>query len=150
MMNLFQGMVDSKMFIETIAILLLVGYFIYKEWPEFKKRVSKDAVEEADHTAEKSEIAKDICEIKNDVAGLKKSVNEIQERQGRDFNRMIRLEKETERQSKAIADSLEERKMLMRGLIASLDGLEQLGCNHTVTDTKREINQYLNDIAHEN
>lgn len=41
-----------------------------------------------------------------------------------------------------------EQKMCYKGLMACLDGLEQLGCNHTVTATKKELEEWLNTQAH--
>ena len=32
---------------------------------------------------------------------------------------------------------------------AVLDGLEQLGCNHTVPKARKELNEFLNERAHE-
>lgn len=32
---------------------------------------------------------------------------------------------------------------------AVLDGLEQLGCNHSVPDARKELNDFLNERAHE-
>ena len=32
---------------------------------------------------------------------------------------------------------------------AVLDGLEQLGCNHSVPKARRELNEFLNERAHE-
>lgn len=41
-----------------------------------------------------------------------------------------------------------ENSLICRGLFACLDGLEQLGCNHTVPQTKKELKDYINDMAH--
>lgn len=38
--------------------------------------------------------------------------------------------------------------LLCRGLLACLDGLEQLGANHSVPAARKEINDYLNERAH--
>lgn len=42
-----------------------------------------------------------------------------------------------------------EQKLFFKALKACLDGLEQLGCNHTVTETKNELDEWLNDQAHD-
>lgn len=47
-----------------------------------------------------------------------------------------------------MAESKEERQMMCFSLAACLDGLEQLGCNHTVTEAKTRMNEYLNKQAH--
>ena len=131
-----------------IVIAFLVGYFIYKEWPEFQKRVSKKAVKDKEEEAEDADIARELEAIKKSLNELKESVNEVKEKQARDYKRLNTLEVETNRQKIAIADSLTERKLLMKGIMACLDGLEQQGCNHIVPSTKVEISNYLNETAH--
>lgn len=42
-----------------------------------------------------------------------------------------------------------EQKMTFKALSACLDGLEQLGCNHTVTETKKELEDWLISQAHD-
>ncbi|MDO4650194.1 MAG: hypothetical protein Q4B26_16265 [Eubacteriales bacterium] len=150
MTSILQGAIDGDSFIKALIILFLVGYFLYKEWPELKKRVSKGSVDEVRQENEESKLIEDIAGIKKDIADLKSDIQLIKDRQTRDYNRMNELESETKRQRKAISESLSERKLLMRGIMACLDGLEQQGCNHTVPSTKNEINQYLNDLAHMN
>lgn len=45
-------------------------------------------------------------------------------------------------------ESREERQLIVYGLFACLDGLQQLGCNHTVTDAGDKIEKYINQKAH--
>lgn len=54
-----------------------------------------------------------------------------------------------EQQDKEIADIKAELKILSKGMLASLDGLEQLGCNHIVPDTKNMLSEHINNKAHE-
>ena len=42
----------------------------------------------------------------------------------------------------------EEQCLLTYGILACLDGLEQLGCNHTVPATRNKIEEHLNKKAH--
>lgn len=42
----------------------------------------------------------------------------------------------------------EENCLIVFGLSACLDGLQQLGCNHTVTTAKDKIDKYINQMAH--
>lgn len=42
----------------------------------------------------------------------------------------------------------EEQCLLTYGILACLDGLEQLGCNHTVPETRNKIEKHLNKKAH--
>lgn len=54
---------------------------------------------------------------------------------------------------KALLEDIEnikkEQKMTFKALNACLDGLEQLGCNHTVTQTKKELEDWLIAQAHD-
>ena len=43
-----------------------------------------------------------------------------------------------------------ENTLLCYGLSACLDGLQQLGANHTVPDAKQKLDKYLNQQAHRN
>ena len=43
----------------------------------------------------------------------------------------------------------EENCLICFALAACLDGLQQLGCNHTVPEAKRKLDKYLNQQAHE-
>lgn len=42
----------------------------------------------------------------------------------------------------------EEDSLICYALSACLDGLQQLGCNHTVPDAKDKLDKYLNQQAH--
>lgn len=42
----------------------------------------------------------------------------------------------------------EEQCLLTYGILACLDGLQQLGCNHTVPETRDKIEKHLNKKAH--
>lgn len=71
---------------------------------------------------------------KNDISDIKK--------------RLTKLEEESEQQATEIQDSKEERLLLMRGVLACLNGLHEQGCNNTVTTTINEFNEYLQKQAH--
>ena len=43
----------------------------------------------------------------------------------------------------------EENTLLCYGLSACLDGLMQLGCNHSVPEAKEKLDKYLNKQAHQ-
>lgn len=48
-----------------------------------------------------------------------------------------------------IAGIKQEQGLICKGMLAALDGLEQLGCNHIVPTTKEELGEHLNNKAHE-
>ena len=51
-------------------------------------------------------------------------------------------------QDKDIAKLKEENQLICYGLSAALDGLEQLGANHSVPIAKNKLQKYLNEQAH--
>lgn len=53
------------------------------------------------------------------------------------------------KQDEDIAKIKEEQCLLTYGILACLDGLEQLGCNHKVTEAKDKFDKYINKKAHE-
>lgn len=54
-----------------------------------------------------------------------------------------------EKQDKDIKALKHEQWLLTEGILACLDGLEQLGCNHTVPATKTKISDHINKRAHD-
>ncbi|MBO5144996.1 MAG: branched-chain amino acid ABC transporter permease [Lachnospiraceae bacterium] len=53
------------------------------------------------------------------------------------------------KQDKDIAKMKEEQCLLIYGVLACLDGLQQLGCNHSVPETRAKIEKHINKAAHE-
>ena len=53
-----------------------------------------------------------------------------------------------QKQDEDIAKMKEENCLICYGLEACLDGLEQLGANHSVPVAKDKLNKYLNQQAH--
>lgn len=51
-------------------------------------------------------------------------------------------------QDKDIARLKEENQLICYGLSAALDGLEQLGANHSVPIAENKLQKYLNEQAH--
>lgn len=56
---------------------------------------------------------------------------------------------EQQHQSEEIEHIKKENTLICYGLSACLDGLIQLGCNHSVPDAKDKLEKYLNQQAHE-
>lgn len=59
-----------------------------------------------------------------------------------------KLESQVESIKEEMKIDRQERKLLMEGVTAALDGLEQQGCNHTVPVTKKKLETWLNEQAH--
>lgn len=68
------------------------------------------------------------------------------------FSKPEKLENEIkalrEKHENDMAESNEERQLICFALAACLDGLQQLGCNHTVTEAKNAMDKHLNKKAH--
>ena len=65
---------------------------------------------------------------------------------------IISIYKWVDRQNKQdtdIAKMKVEQCLLTYGILACLDGLQQLGCNHTVPETRAKIEKHINKAAHE-
>lgn len=52
-------------------------------------------------------------------------------------------------QDKRIDENKEELGIICECIFATLDGLEQLGCNHSVPAAKKKMQSHLNKKAHE-
>jgi uncharacterized protein YdcH (DUF465 family) len=61
---------------------------------------------------------------------------------------ILALKESVKSQEAEMEDSKEERLILLRGLLACLDGLKQGGANGIVTKTHEEINNYLIEKSH--
>ena len=59
--------------------------------------------------------------------------------------RVCYLEAKNDEQDAKIKDSMEQRRLLMRGMYAVLEGLKELKCNGPVTAAKDEIEEYLKE-----
>jgi len=53
-----------------------------------------------------------------------------------------------EKQDDEIKSIKEEQRILLNGILACLDGLSQLGANHSVPIQRKKIEDYINDKAH--
>lgn len=64
------------------------------------------------------------------------------------YTRQNNQDDDIKKLNKDIDDIHKEQSIICKGILACLDGLEQQGCNHTVPATKKEIESYLNEKAH--
>ena len=54
-----------------------------------------------------------------------------------------------EKQDAEIKAIKEEQRVMCKGVLACLDGLEQLGCNHSVPKAKEALENHINEVAHQ-
>lgn len=135
-------MVSGKEMVSWLIIAFLVLYFVYKEWPEFKRRMSSGSITEA-----KDELT--AASNRKRLEVIEEAVVEINGKLDRDYRRINEMEKELARNRKSQQEDRDEMLLLMRGLLAALKGLQQLNCNGPVTESIDTITTYLTAKAHE-
>ena len=134
-------MVTADQVLTWILIALLVGYFIYKEWPEFKRRVSGGAVAAEKEAAEDKSVCERLSVIEADV-------RQIKEKLERDYNRLNSIERWRGSMQRMVTDSLEEREIIMQAMLGVLGGLQEIGANGPTKEAEKKIRNYLNKKAH--
>ena len=123
------------------VIAFLVGYFAYKEWPDFKKRISSRAVK--DHEDEEQDKSVDARLDRVEI-----EVRNVNEKLGRDYDRLNRLELQIEKTRTVQISMSEELEIIMEALLGALGGLQELGANGPTKEAKAKIQDYLNRKAH--
>ena len=136
-----EELITADQMLTWIVIAFLVGYFIYKEWPEFKRRVSGTAVNAVKEAAEDKSVLARLSAIETDVKDIKAKPE-------RDYNRLNDMERWKGGMERMIADSLEEREILMQAMLGVLGGLQEIGANGPTKKAEEQIRLYLNRKAH--
>lgn len=143
MLGKLADMVTSDAVIQWLLILILFGYFVYKEWPDITGRVrgkvKKDLqAEETDRT------------LTQRLDGIESDVKAINQKLDRDYQRINVLESEMRRAKESQANTSEELEIIMEALMGALGGLQELGANGPTKEAKTKIQDYLNKKAHRN
>lgn len=141
MLGKLADLVTSDAVIQWLLILILFGYFVYKEWPDITGRVrgkvKKDLqAEETDRT------------LTQRLDGIESDVKSINEKLDRDYQRINVLESEMRRAKESQANTSEELEIIMEALMGALGGLQELGANGPTREAKTKIQDYLNRKAH--
>ena len=139
MVSGLQELVSGEQIAVWLVIAFLVAYFIYKEYPEFRKRVSNKAVKDKE-----SEISeKTIIER---LDSIEKKLREMNDKLVRDYDRINLMEKEQKELKKLQKNSLEERGIIMRALLALMNGVPE---SKEVSASEQEIQDYLVKQSHQ-
>ena len=133
--------VTGAQILNWCVIAFLVGYFAYKEWPDFKKRISSRAVK--DHEDEEQDNSADAR-----LDRVETEVRNVNEKLGRDYDRLNRLELQIEKTRTVQISMSEELEIIMEALLGALGGLQELGANGPTKEAKAKIQDYLNRKAH--
>lgn len=134
--------VPKDSFVTILLAIFLIGYFTYKEWPEFKKRMQTPAV----RTAEEVQFQQDMTEK---LESIEKQIGRLNEKTNNDFYRLENLESGMSDIKTSVGHSLEERELIMNALIGVLRGLQELGSNGPTKQSEHELMEFLNNRAHD-
>ena len=135
-------LVTAEQVLVWVIIAVIVGWLVYKEWPEFKRRVSGSAVDAVkDAAADKS-----VCDR---LTAIELDIKEIKQKLEHDYVRLNEIESWRRTMTKVAADSLEEREIIMQALLGVLGGLQEIGANGHTKEAAMKIRDYLNKKAHE-
>lgn len=134
-------LVTGDQVLTWLLIAFLVGYFIYKEWPELKRRVTGKVMERAAAAETDKSLSDRLSVIEEDV-------RQIKEKLDRDYGRLNDMERWRKSMEQIAAESLEEREILMQAMLGVLGGLQQLGANGPTEEAQDTIHKYINKQAH--
>ncbi len=136
-MDKITDLVSAEAILQWIIIFLLIGYLIYKEYPELKRRIVGGTKKEleSENTAER-------------IAKAEEKINDIEGKLRRDFKCLEELLRDEQEDKRIMQASLEEREITMRALLAIIDGLHQIGANGLTTAAHEELTAYLSKQAH--
>jgi hypothetical protein len=145
MVNKLAELVTGEQVAIWLIIAFLVGYFIYKEYPELKQRMSKSALKEQKDEMSEKTISDRIDAIEKKLDGMEKKFDEMNDKLSRDYDRINVMEKQQKKIERMQRNSLEERGIIMRALLAIMEGVPD---NEMVQKSEQEIQDYLVKQSH--
>ena len=143
MINKLSEMVSGGAVINYLILTILLVYFVYKEWPEFRKRVSRGAVKEQKDALNDKTVEQRLGNIENEI-------RQVNEKLERDYKRLNRMETQFDKYKAAQTSTSEELEIIMRALLGVLKGMQEKGYNGPTQDAEKEIQEYLNKKVHHN
>ena len=135
--KLLQQAVEPGQMITWLILAFLVGYFIYKEWPEFKRRVSGSEVKKVEDKS-----------VTERLTAIEADIREIKGKLEHDYIRLNDIDLWKKSVDRIVAESLEEREILMQAMLGVLGGLQELGANGETAEAIDVIHTYINKQAH--
>lgn len=139
MVNKLSELVTGEQVAIWLIIAFLVVYFIYKEWPEFHKRITKSALREKEEEYSEKTVSERLDAIE-------KKLEEMNDKLTRDYDRINVMEKQQKKIDKMQRNSLEERGIIMRALLALMEGATE---NDKIRASESEIQSYLVRQSHQ-
>lgn len=141
MVNELSELVTGQSVATWILIAFLVFYFIYKEWPDFRKRVSAESVKETKEAENDRSVGERLDSIEADVKEIKGKLQT-------DYLRLNQIESRLDRTKDVQGGLMEELEIIMRALLGVLQGLQEQGANGPTKAAEKEIQDYLTRKAH--
>ena len=139
--NKLSDLVSGSAVASWLLIALLIGYFVYKEWPEFRRRMSAGALKAHADAGAARTVSQRLDAIETDI-------REIKDKLGTDYTRLNTLDEQQRRHMRLVKESLREREIIMEALLGVLESLQEQGANGHTKQAAAKIRNYLNEQAH--
>ena len=141
-MSKLSELVTGEQIATWLIIAFLVFYFLYKEFPELKKRISASALKDQMNEGFDKTISQRLDSIETDIREIKSKLES-------DYDRLTKVEERQSKSERVQQASLKEGEIMMRALSSILGALDELGVGDKTVQSEAEIGDYLNHRAHE-
>lgn len=141
MINLLSSLVTGEQFIVWFAIAFVTCYFIYKEWPEFKRRITSSSTKEINAEQQDKQVSERL-------AAIERRICSIDDKMQRDYDRLNALEREMKKSRACDKDYMEEQEVIMRSILGVMDGMIEMGIDGPTKEARANLDKYLNHKAH--
>lgn len=132
------SMVDAHILWQWLVIAALVGWILFKEWPNIHDRITRQV--------NRDQLPQTLA---TRLDHIEAEITEIKEKLNRDYGRINDVESKQEADHKTVREIKTEQGIIMRALLGALNGLQELGANGSTETAKEEIVDYLNKQAHQ-
>ncbi|MCD7824215.1 MAG: hypothetical protein LUG86_09435 [Oscillospiraceae bacterium] len=140
-MDKITDLVSGEAVLQWLIIFLLLAYFVYKEYPEFKNRMTGGTKKELEEESREKRMEERLARAEWRIA-------DIEEKLKKDYISLEELLRAEQEDKRILQASLEEREITMRALLAIIDGLHEMGANGPTTAAHEELTTYLSKQAH--
>ncbi len=140
-MDKITDLVSGEAVLQWLIIFLLLAYFVYKEYPEFKNRMTGGTKKELEEESREKRMEERLARAEGRIA-------DIEEKLKKDYISLEELLRSEQEDKRILQASLEEREITMRALLAIIDGLHEMGANGPTTAAHEELTTYLSKQAH--
>ena len=140
-MDKIAELVTGEAVLQWVIICILVLYFVYREYPEFKRRITGGTKKDMEEEHREKGMADRLTKVEERLADVEGKLR-------RDYRSLEELLKDEQEDKRILQASLEEREITMRALLAIIDGLHQIGANGPTTAAHDELTAYLSKQAH--